>query len=74
MIDVSVVIPVYNTEKFLSACIDSVLQQESVTTEIFLVDDGSTDSSGNICDRYAETYNNITVIHISNSGQSVAKN
>lgn len=74
MIDVSVVIPVFNTEKFLSACIDSVLQQESVTTEIFLVDDGSTDSSGDICNRYAETYNNITVIHIPNSGQSVAKN
>lgn len=74
MIDVSVVIPVFNTEKFLSACIDSVLQQESVTTEIFLVDDGSTDSSGDICNRYAETCNNITVIHIPNSGQSVAKN
>lgn len=74
MIDVSVVIPVFNTEKFLSTCIESVLQQEGVTTEIFLVDDGSTDSSGDICNRYAESYDNITVMHMRNSGQSVAKN
>lgn len=74
MIDVSVVIPVFNTEKFLSTCIESVLQQEGVTTEIFLVDDGSTDSSGAICDSYAKKYDNISVIHQTNSGQSVARN
>lgn len=74
MIDVSVIIPVYNTEKYLAACIDSVLKQEGVTVEIFLVDDGSTDSSGDICDHYAEKYDNIQTIQIANSGQSVAKN
>lgn len=74
MIDVSVIIPVYNAEKYLDACIDSILQQNGVTTEIFLVDDGSTDSSAAICNRYAEEYDNISTIHITNSGQSVARN
>ena len=74
MTDVSVVIPVYNTEKYLKACIDSVLLQVGVTVEIFLVDDGSTDSSGIICDEYANAHDNISVFHIANSGQSVAKN
>ena len=72
--DVSVIIPVYNTEKYLSACIDSVLQQSDVSLEIILVDDGSKDSSGNICDNYAEKYDNIKVIHIPNSGPATAKN
>ena len=72
--DVSVIIPVYNTEKYLSACIDSVLQQTDVSLEIILVDDGSKDSSGNICDNYAEKYDNIKVIHIPNSGPATAKN
>ena len=62
--DVSVIIPVYNTEKYLSACIDSVLQQDNVSFEIILVDDGSTDSSANICDTYAKDYDNIKAIHI----------
>ena len=60
--DVSVIIPVYNTEKYLSACIDSVLQQDNVSFEIILVDDGSTDSSANICDTYAKDYDNIKAI------------
>ena len=72
--DVSVIIPVYNTEKYLSACIDSVLQQDNVSFEIILVDDGSTDSSANICDNYAEKYDNIKAIHIPNSGPATAKN
>lgn len=74
MIDVSIVIPVYNAEKYLSTCIDSILRQEGVTTEIFLVNDGSMDSSGEICNHYAEKYDNITALHIANSGQSVARN
>ena len=72
--DVSVIIPVYNSEKYLSACIDSVLHQEKVSLEIILVDDGSIDSSASICDDYAQKYENIKAIHIKNSGQAVAKN
>lgn len=74
MIDVSVIIPVYNTEKYLPACIDSILQQANVSIEIFLIDDGSTDNSGLICDTYSKKYNNITTYHIKNSGQAIAKN
>ena len=72
--DVSVIIPVYNTEKYLSACVDSVLSQGHVTLEIILVDDGSTDSSANICDTYAQQHDNIKAIHIKNSGPATAKN
>ena len=72
--DVSVIIPVYNSEKYLSACIDSVLHQEKVSLEIILVDDGSNDSSASICDDYARKYENVRAIHIQNSGQAVAKN
>lgn len=72
--DVSVIIPVYNTEKYLANCVDSVLQQYGVSLEIILVDDGSTDSSPYICNKYAEEHNNITAIHIQNSGPATAKN
>ena len=74
MIDVSVIIPVYNTEKYLETCIESILSQTNVSLEIILVNDGSKDSSGSICDAYAQKYSNITAIHIQNSGQAVAKN
>ena len=74
MMDVSVIIPVYNTEKYLTACVDSVLQQELVSLEIILVDDGSTDASPNICDDYAKKHTNIRAIHIQNSGPATAKN
>ncbi len=72
--DVSVIIPVYNTEKYLSACIDSVLQQDNISFEIILVDDGSTDSSANTCDTYSKKHDNIKAIHIKNSGPATAKN
>ena len=72
--DVSVIIPVYNTEKYLANCIDSIINQTNVSLEIILVDDGSSDSSGSICDYYAEEHNNIKAIHIKNSGQAIAKN
>ena len=72
--DVSVIIPVYNTEQYLANCVDSVLQQHGVSLEIILVDDGSTDSSPCICDKYAERYDNIRAIHIKNSGPATAKN
>ena len=74
MLDVSVIIPVYNTEKYLAACVDSILQQAHVTLEVILVDDGSTDASARLCDQYAEKYDNVKAIHIQNSGPATAKN
>lgn len=72
--DISVIIPVYNTEKYIASCVNSVLRQENVSLEIILVDDGSTDSSASICDDYAEKHDNIIVLHINNSGPATAKN
>ncbi len=74
MIDVSVIIPVYNTEKYISACLDSILKQSEVSIEIIIIDDGSTDSSASICDKYAQEYSNIKALHIKNSGPATAKN
>ena len=71
---ISVIIPVYNVEKYLRECVDSVLNQTYTNYEIILVDDGSTDSSGAICDEYAEEYDNVTVIHKENSGPSETRN
>lgn len=72
--DVSVIIPVYNTENYLSSCVDSILHQEYISLEIILIDDGSTDASGRICDNYASKYDFIKAIHIQNSGPATAKN
>ena len=71
---VSVIIPVYNTEKYLKKCVDSVRNQTYQNLEIWLVDDGSTDSSGAICDEYARTDSRIYVSHKENAGQGVARN
>lgn len=73
-VTVSVVIPVYNVEKYLKECVDSVLKQTYPLFEIILVDDGSTDLSGNICDEYAASDNRIKVIHKINGGLSSARN
>ena len=72
--DISIIIPVYNVEKYLKRCLDSVLHQIDVTQEVILVDDGSTDSSVKICDDYTEKYPEIKCLHISNSGPATAKN
>lgn len=64
----SVCIPVYNTAKYLEECLQSVLCQTEKDYEIVLVDDGSTDNSGEICDRYAAQYHHIRVIHKENEG------
>lgn len=72
--DISVIIPIYNVEKYLNRCIDSVLRQENVTLEIILVDDGSTDSSGQICDDYASKHVNVKCLHVDNGGPATAKN
>ena len=70
----SFVIPVYNVEKYLNECIDSILNQMTDECEIILVDDGSTDSSGKICDQYVKANENISVIHKVNGGVSGARN
>lgn len=71
---VSIIIPVYNTETYLRACLDSVVDQSYKNLEIILINDGSTDSSKQICDEYARNDARITVFHIENSGPSVARN
>lgn len=71
---ISVVIPVYNVEKYLEECVDSVLQQTYSNYEIILVDDGATDKSGTICDCYAKKYDCVKVIHQKNGGLSAARN
>ncbi len=74
MVDISICIPVYNSEKYLKECIESILSQCSENIEIILVDDGSTDKSGIICDAYADNYSNIHTLHKSNGGVSDARN
>lgn len=71
---ISVIIPVYNAGPFLPACLDSVLAQTYRELEILLIDDGSTDDSGAICDRYAAMDPRIRVIHQENGGVSAARN
>ncbi len=71
---VSVVIPVYNVEAYLPQCIESVVGQTYRDIEIILVDDGSTDGSGKICDEYAARDSRIQVIHTENRGLSAARN
>lgn len=71
---ISVIIPVYNVEVFLSDCIESVLAQIYENIEIILVDDGSKDNSGKICDKYASEYPSIKALHKENGGASSARN
>ena len=71
---VSVIIPIYNTEKYLHQCVNSVLAQTYSDLEIILVNDGSPDKSGDICDEYAATDNRIIVVHKENGGLSDARN
>lgn len=70
---ISVIVPVYNAEKYLRACIDSIVKQSYRNLEILLVDDGSTDKSPGICDFYAQSDSRIRVIHKKNHGLSAAR-
>jgi len=72
--NLSIIIPVYNVEKYIEQCVESVLKQKLNKYELILVDDGSTDCSGMICDEYAKKYSNIKVIHQENKGLSGARN
>lgn len=70
----SVIVPVYNTKKYLRECIDSILAQTYNDYELILVDDGSSDGSSEICDEYAEAFSNVTVIHKANGGTVSSRN
>ena len=74
MAEISVIVPVYNVEKYLNKCVDSIINQTFKDIEIILVDDGSTDSSPKICDDYTKVDSRIKVVHQKNSGLSAARN
>lgn len=71
---VSIIIPIYKVEKYLPECLDSVINQTYKNLEIILVDDGSPDNCGKICDEYVETDSRVNVIHKVNGGISYARN
>lgn len=71
---ISVIVPVYNVEKYLARCLDSIVEQTYQNLEIILVNDGSTDGSGEICRQYAERDSRIRLFHQENRGQSAARN
>lgn len=71
---ISVIVPVYNVEQYIARCIESILKQTYTNFELILVDDGSPDQAGKICDEYAAMDKRITVIHQKNKGLSAARN
>lgn len=71
---ISIVVPIYKVEKYINTCVESILNQTYTNTEIILVDDGSPDNCGKICDEYKEKDNRIKVIHKENGGLSDARN
>lgn len=71
---ISIIVPVYNVEKYLKQCLDSLVCQTYQDIEVIMIDDGSTDSSGKICDEYAQKYPNFFVYHKENEGLGMARN
>lgn len=71
---VSLIIPVYNVRLYLKKCLISVVDQTYKNLNVIIIDDGSTDGSGKICDAYADKYSNVTVFHTENKGLSAARN
>ena len=69
----SIIVPIFNAERFLDECVNSVINQKYSDWELILVDDGSTDSSGYLCDKYSKTNDNIFVVHQENKGQFFAR-
>ncbi len=74
MSEISIIVPVYNAEAYLAQCLESILQQSYADYELILIDDGSSDSSGEICDSFAKRDSRISVLHQQNKGQSAARN
>ncbi len=74
MVVLSIIIPVYNTVRYLSCCLDNLLQQNDVSFELLLIDDGSSDGSEDICDKYAQVDKRVKVFHQRNKGASTARN
>ena len=74
MAEVSMIVPVYQVEKYIAQCIESVLNQTFKDFELILIDDGSKDQSGSICDLYAAKDDRILVIHTENRGAAAARN
>ena len=71
---ISIIVPVYNVAKYLDKCMSALLEQTYENIEIVLVDDGSTDNSGKLCDEYASKYSNVKVVHKANAGLGFARN
>ena len=74
MAEISVIVPVYRVEEYLHRCVDSILNQSFRDFDLILVDDGSPDSCGAICDDYAAKDSRVHVIHQANGGLSAARN
>ena len=74
LIDISIIVPIYNVEKYLRECIDGLLEQTFKNYELILINDGSTDDSANICNKYKKIDSRIKVIHQRNQGVSAARN
>ena len=70
----SFIIPVYNVEPYLKECVNSILEQCGTDCEVLLIDDGSTDGSGMICDGFSENNTNVRTLHQKNRGHSAARN
>ena len=73
-ITISIIIPIYNVERYLEECLESVVNQSDSFDEVLLINDGSTDNSLLICERYTSLYNNIKLINKINEGPSIARN
>lgn len=74
IVDLSIIVPIYNVEEYLIECFDSIDAQEGVDFEAILVDDGATDSSGDMAEEYAHTHGRFTCYHKENGGLSDARN
>lgn len=70
---ISIIVPVYNVDAYLERCLDSIIKQSFSNLEIILIDDGSTDLSGDICDKYENMDKRVVVVHKKNEGVSVAR-